>query len=212
MRPLAGARPVCLPPHAPGQRIGLFGGSFNPPHHGHVGVMKTALTRLALHRLWVLVTPGNPLKDSRSLPDFATRAIAIRAMVSDPRIVVSDVEARAGLSYSCDTIRYLVQRCPDVRFVWVMGADNLANFHRWKAWERIVETVPLAIIDRPGASLAPLSSPVAQALRAFRRPERDAGQLAGLAPPAWIFLHARLMPQSSSALRAQKSTGAGQIG
>jgi len=204
VRQVAGARLVSLPAHAAGQRIGLFGGSFNPVHAGHVAVMTTALARLALDRLWVLVTPGNPLKDSARLPDVATRTAALRSLIADPRIIISDIEARAGLRYSCDTIDYLTRRCPHVRFVWVMGADNLAHFHRWQDWERIAATVPLAIIDRPGASYAPLSSRAAQALRACRRRERDADQLALMAPPAWIFLHARRMPQSSTMLRERK--------
>lgn len=200
----AGGRLVPLPAHAAGQRIGLFGGSFNPVHAGHIAVMTTALTRLALDRLWVLVTPGNPLKNSAMLPDVATRSAALRSMIADPRIIISDIEARAGLRYSCDTLAYLTQMCPHVRFVWVMGADNLAHFHLWQDWERIAATVPLAIIDRPGASYAPLSSPAAQALRACRRREHDATRLAVMAPPAWIFLHARRMPQSSTMLRERK--------
>ena len=210
MRQAGGARLVSLPAHATGQRVGLFGGSFNPVHAGHVAVMRAALARLALDRLWVLVTPGNPLKKRAGLPDVATRAAGLRSMIADPRIIISDIEARAGLRYSCDTVSYLTQHCPHVRFVWVMGADNLAHFHRWQNWERMAATVPLAIIDRPGASFAPLSSRAAQALRAWRRRERDAGQLAFMASPAWVFLHARRMPHSSTMLRER--IGSGQAG
>lgn len=196
-----------LPTHAPGQRIGLFGGSFNPPHAGHAAVIRTALSRLQLDRVWVLVTPGNPLKDHSALPPVAERAAQLRALIDDPRIDISDIEAQAGLRYSRDTVRYLVRRCPDIHFVWVMGADNLASFHRWQDWQRIVETLPIAVIDRPGASFAPLSSPVATTLAGFRRREAEAAILANLSPPAWLFLHARRMPHSSTALRAEAQSG-----
>lgn len=199
---------IALPPHAPGQRIGLFGGSFNPPHQGHAELIRTALVRLDLDRVWVLVTPGNPLKDARDLPSFSERATAFRALMSDPRVVITDVEERLGLRYSRDTVRYLVRRAPGVAFVWVMGADNLASFHRWQDWERIAQTLPIAVIDRPGASFAPLNAPAAQAMARARQPERRAAVLAVMAPPAWVFLHGRRMPQSSTALRAGNGTPA----
>lgn len=193
---------IALPPHAPGQRIGLFGGSFNPPHQGHAELIRTAMVRLDLDRVWVLVTPGNPLKDARDLPGFSERATALRALLPDPRVIITDLEERLGLRYSRDTVRYLVRRAPDVGFVWIMGADNLASFHRWQDWERIAQTLPIAVIDRPGASFAPLNSLAAHALAWARQPERRAAVLAVMPPPAWVFLHGRRMPQSSTALRA----------
>lgn len=197
-----------LPVHGATGRIGLFGGSFNPPHEGHAAVIRTALTRLRLDRVWVLVTPGNPLKDASLLPSFEERAAALSRLVGDRRVDISNLEAQAGLRYSRDTVRYLVKRCPAVCFVWIMGADNLANFHRWQDWQRIAESVPIAVIDRPGASFAPLSSPAARTLAAFRWKEARAGALVKAQPPAWTFLHARRMPQSSTALRAQAVSGA----
>jgi len=190
-----------LPPAGRGQRIGLFGGSFNPPHEGHLHVVRTALARLDLDRVWILVTPGNPLKDHGDLGALGARVEAARALFADPRVSVTDIETRAGLVYSRDTVRYLTRRDPSARFVWLMGADNLAHFHRWQDWERIAWTLPIAVIDRPGASFAPLSSPAAQTLAFARVPETRAAVLADLAPPAWVFLHSRQMPHSSTALR-----------
>lgn len=193
-----------LPPHASHQRIGLFGGSFNPPHAGHAAVVRTALARLQLDRVWVLVTPGNPLKEARHLAGLDERMTALRALLSDPRVIITDIEMRAGLRYSRDTVRYLLSHAPQARFVWIMGADNLATFHRWQDWPRIAAAMPIAIIDRPGASFAPLSAPAAQRFAAARLPEHLAGTLADRRPPAWVFLHARRYPQSSTALRAAR--------
>lgn len=194
---------VVLPAHATGQRIGLFGGSFNPPHAGHAALVHTALTRLNLDRLWVLVTPGNPLKDQRALAPFHQRAAQLHALIRDPRVSISNLEEQAGLRYSRDTVQYLVKRGRNLRFIWLMGADNLANFHLWQDWQRIAATLPIAVIDRPGASFAPLSSPAALAMAKTRWRETAAPLLAFSKPPAWTFLHARRMPQSSTILRAR---------
>ncbi len=183
--------------------IGLFGGSFNPPHQGHVHVAEVALARLRLDRLWMMVTPGNPLKDHSELPSLATRIAAARALVRDPRILITGFEATLGSSYSWATVRYLARAYPHVRFVWVMGADNLAGFHRWQHWRRIAETVPLAVVDRPGSTLAAHSSPAAGALARFRLSEVDAGGLKTRAAPAWVFIHARRNDLSSTRLRVQ---------
>jgi nicotinate-nucleotide adenylyltransferase len=194
-----------LPPHGPGQRIGLFGGSFDPPHAGHAHVVRTALARLALDRVWVLVTPGNPLKRGGPAP-VAERMRRLRELISHPRVMVTDFEARAGLRYSRDLVDQLVRRAPGVRFVWIMGADNLAGFHRWQDWERIAASLPIAVIDRPGASFAPLSSPAATALAAARLPEAEAPRLADMPAPAWVFLHAQRLALSSTALRAGRGS------
>jgi nicotinate-nucleotide adenylyltransferase len=193
-----------LPPHAAGQRIGLFGGSFDPPHAGHAAVVRTALVRLRLERVWVLVTPGNPLKEARGLARIEQRMAALCALLPSARVTITDIETRAGLRYSRDTVRYLRARAPAARFVWIMGADNLATFHRWQDWERIAARMPIAIIDRPGASFAPLSAPAAHRFAAARLPEHLAGALADCCPPAWVFLHARRYPHSSTALRAAR--------
>jgi nicotinate-nucleotide adenylyltransferase len=192
---------VRLPPFAAGQTIGLLGGSFNPPHVGHLLASHLALTRLGLDRLWWLATPGNPLKSSDDLAALRARLQAARALVHDPRIAVTGLESEIGTRYTADTVHFLKRRAPGARFVWIMGADNLAQFHRWRHWEEIAAQVPMLVVDRPGASFAALSSRAAQALARWRRPERDAPRLARLSPPAWIFLHGPRSSVSSTALR-----------
>jgi nicotinate-nucleotide adenylyltransferase len=190
-----------LPRHAPGMKIGLFGGSFNPPHAGHLLVSRTALRRLGLDNVWWLVTPGNPLKENSHLPSLTQRIAAARALIDDPRILVSDIEARIGTRFTYDTIAYLVRRCPGVRFVWLMGADNLAGFHRWQHWLAITSLVPLAVVDRPGSTLRATSSLAAQRLRTYRIRPEAARLLPSLRPPAWTFLHGPRSALSSTALR-----------
>ena len=197
-----------LPPFSPGLRIGLFGGSFNPPHEGHRLVALTALRRLRLDRIWWLVTPGNPLKDVRELPSQADRMAACRQLIGrDPRILVTGLEASIGTRYSEETIRYLMRRCPGVQFVWLMGADNLASFHRWQKWPSIARMVPMAIIDRPGSTLRAVASPAARRFAASRVSEHAAHCLAGRQPPAWLFLHGRRSEESSTRLRQARIAG-----
>lgn len=194
---------IRLPPAAAGMRIGLFGGSFNPPHAGHLHVGRMALRRLGLDRLWWLVTPGNPLKELAGLPTLPERMAMARKMARDPRIVVTGFEAALPAPYTIETIRLLQRRLPGVRFVWIMGADGLASFHRWQAWGEIAARVPIAVIDRPGMTLkAPLSK-AARVLAPARVPEGAARTLAGRQAPAWVFLHGRRSPLSSTALRAR---------
>ena len=190
-----------LPPHAPGMRIGLFGGTFDPPHQAHLDATLLAMKRLKLDRVWWLVTPGNPLKDTKALPPLADRMAAAERVADHPRIVVSGVEAVIGTQYSRDTIAYLVSKCPGVRFVWIMGADNLRQFHRWKDWRGIAGLVPIAIMDRGGLNYPALAGPAAQALARARIPEAQAGALADRAPPAWVYLHGLKSPLSSTRLR-----------
>lgn len=199
---------VSLPPHARGMRIGLFGGSFNPPHTGHVLVAHTALKRLRLDAVWWLVTPGNPLKSRAGLPPLEARMAACRALIGpDPRIVVSGMEAQIGTAYTEQTVRFLTKRCPGVNFIWLMGADNLASFHRWQKWRSIASMVPMAVVDRPGATLRAVSSPAARAFAKARVPERDASALAGRAAPAWVFLHGKRVALSSTLLRLRQKAG-----
>lgn len=190
-----------LPPHAPGLKIGLFGGSFNPAHEGHRAASRIALNRLGLDRIWWLVSPANPLKDRRDLASLASRISAARRVARDPRIEVTGFEAAVGAHYTFQTIAYLKSRCRGVHFVWIMGADNLASFHRWQHWRKIAADVPIAIIDRPGSTLSATHAPAAIALAPFRRAEREGLIFPGLDPPAIIYLHGPRSTLSSTALR-----------
>jgi nicotinate-nucleotide adenylyltransferase len=185
-------------------RIGLFGGTFDPPHRAHLSASLLALKRLRLDRIWWLVTPGNPLKDTRGLAPLAERLAAARALTRDPRIAITGFEADLGVRYSYDTVLYLVKRCPGVRFVWIMGADNLRSFHRWQKWRGIADLVPMAVIDRLGPSLYSMGATAAQALGRARIPESAAASLADHRPPAWVFVHGLKSPLSSTALRAAR--------
>lgn len=192
---------VRLPPHAPGMRIGLFGGSFNPPHEGHLLVSRIALRRLRLDRLWWLVSPGNPLKDTRELPSLAARMAAARRIARDPRIVVTGLEAEVGARFTIDTLRYLRARCPGVRFVWIIGGDNLLQLDRWRRWEDIMRLAPVAVIDRPGATLRAANAKAALRFPQSRLPEREAARIAFAAPPAFVYLHGPRSAVSSTELR-----------
>ena len=197
---------AAIPPHADGMRIGLLGGSFNPPHAAHRAISLFALKRLGLDRMWWLVSPGNPLKDTSGLTALTDRMTAAKRVANDPRIDISCLEAVIGTRYTHDTIVYLRQRCADLNFVWIMGADNLAQFHRWENWQGIAADVPVAVIDRPPVSLRALASPAAQALARYRIPERDAGLLAGRRAPAWAFLTGLKSTLSSTGLRNADGT------
>lgn len=185
-------------------RIGLFGGSFNPIHEGHALVIEETMRRLALDALWVLVTPGNPLKNHDDLAPLADRVSAARILLADPRVKVTGFEAAHGFTYSWQTIRFLTTALPDRRFVWIMGADNLVDFHRWERWRDIAAMVPMAIYVRPGSGRRAPISQAASALARWRIDEDDAGRLASLPPPAWVYLHGRQSPLSSSAIRARR--------
>jgi len=192
-----------LPPHPPGLRVGLFGGSFNPPHDGHRDSSLLALRRLRLDKIWWLVSPGNPLKDARELAPFAARVTAARKLARHPRIEITTLEAAIGTTYTFETISYLKRRCRGVHFVWLMGADNLSGFHCWKRWREIAQLVPIAVIDRPGSTLKAMNSRAAQALAPYRLDESRAACLAEAAPPAFMFLHGPRSDLSSTALRAR---------
>jgi nicotinate-nucleotide adenylyltransferase len=190
-----------LPLYTNGMRIGLLGGSFNPPHAAHRAISLFAIKRLKLDRVWWLISPGNPLKENGALRDLEHRAEAARAMANDPRIDVSCLEAVIGTRYTVDTINYLRRRASGLRFVWIMGADNLAQFHRWENWRRIASEVPIAVIDRPPQSFRALAAPAAQSLARYRLPENLAGRLADQRAPAWVFLTGMKMNLSSTGLR-----------
>ncbi len=182
-------------------RIGLLGGSFNPPHVAHRAISLFAIKRLKLDRVWWLVTPGNPLKEQGALHDLDARTEAARRMADDPRIDVSRLESVIGTRYTVDTITYLRRRACGLRFVWIMGADNLAQFHRWENWRRIASEVPIAVIDRPPQSFRALAAPAAQALARYRLPENQAARLADRRAPAWVFLTGMKLNLSSTGLR-----------
>ncbi|MAU19905.1 MAG: nicotinic acid mononucleotide adenylyltransferase [Martelella sp.] len=192
-----------MPHLQPGMTVGLFGGSFNPPHEGHLLVAKLALQRLGLDQLWWLVTPGNPLKSGNGLAPLAERLALSDTMAGDPRIRVTAIEKTLGTAYTARTIRHIIRRNPAVHFVWIMGADNLGDFHRWQEWRRIAATLPIAVIDRPGATLTYLSSKAARALDKARVPERAARALPRMKPPAWTFIHGPRSAVSSTALRQE---------
>jgi nicotinate-nucleotide adenylyltransferase len=193
-----------LPPSSPGLRIGLFGGSFNPPHEGHRLVALQCLKRLDLDAVWLLVTPGNPLKTTDGLPPIEDRVSAARALMRHPQIRVTGFEAAHGFRYSFEVIRHLTRALPDRRFVWIMGADNLRDFDRWERWREIADMVPIAVYVRPGSELrAPLAK-AATALGRYRIEESDARALADRDPPAWIFLRGLMSALSSTAIRAHR--------
>ena len=202
---LGGSGRVVLPPYAAGMHIGLFGGTFDPPHAAHRAAALLALRRLGLDRVWWLVTPGNPLKDIRDLAPLAERLAAARALARHPRIDVSDLEGDLGTNYTYGTLSYLLRRCAGVRFVWIMGADNLRHFHRWERWRDVAALVPIAVIDRLGPSLYASAGAAGQALSFARLPESAAQALPRRKPPAWIYLHGLKSPLSSTALRAARA-------
>ena len=183
-------------------RIGLFGGTFDPPHAAHRAACLIALRRLALDRVWWMVTPGNPLKSHGGLAPLADRMEAARRLANHPRIDVTGIEAVINTRYTFDTIEWLRARCPGVQFVWIMGADNLRHFHRWQKWRAIADLVPIVVVDRPGPSLYASNSTAAQALWRFRIPEIAATSLPGRKPPVWTYLHGLKSVLSSTALRA----------
>jgi nicotinate-nucleotide adenylyltransferase len=190
------------------QRIGLMGGSFNPAHEGHRMIAELALKRLRLHRVWWLVSPQNPLKPSDGMAAMETRISQAKSVAGDPRIEVTALEAELGTTFTADTIKALRKRFPRTRFVWVMGADNLAQMPAWRNWHYILNTVGVAVFDRPTYSLKALSGRTARRFARFRLPERQGAVLARHAPPAWVFHHTLLNPVSATQirLRAQMAT------
>ena len=190
-----------LPVARAGMTVGLLGGSFDPAHHGHVRITREALNRLRLDRVWWLVSPHNPLKPRGPAP-MAQRMAEARRLMRHPRVLVTDVEARLGTRFTADTVVRLQALYPGVRFVWLMGADNLAGFHRWERCTDIAARVPIAVFARPEVGMPMLTSPTARRFAASRVPLALAGGLARREPPAWLWMPVPLQHISSSWLRA----------
>ncbi|MGE0421901.1 MAG: nicotinate-nucleotide adenylyltransferase [Reyranellaceae bacterium] len=189
-------------PRLTDRRIGLLGGSFNPAHEGHVHISLEALKRLGLDEVWWLVSPQNPLKAAAGMASLADRMTGARALAArHRRLRVTDLERKLGTRYTIDTVRALRRRHPRARFVWLMGADNLRQLPRWKDWPALVESIPIAVIDRPGFAPAALSGAPAHRYAGARLPPAAARSLADRAAPAWTFLYTRLNPLSATALR-----------
>lgn len=202
--PVRFARFKARPPHAaPGQAIGLLGGSFNPPHAAHRLISEMALKRLQLDKVWWLVSPGNPLKSRQETAPLAERLALCREIATNPHIEITSFEADLETPYTASTLAFLKMRSPLVRFVWLMGADNLAHFDRWQRWREIFTMVPIAVVDRPGWRLKALASKAGRAFAGSRLPETGARALAHTPPPAWTFLTGPLSHISSTALRSK---------
>ena len=184
-----------------GRTVGLLGGSFNPPHEGHLHDSLLALRLLGLDQVWWLVSPQNPLKSHRGMAPFADRMAAAQSFARNPRIVVSDIETQLGTIYTADTLAKLTCLYPRTRFVWLMGADNLIQIRHWQRWTEIFHMVPVAIFDRPPYSLKVGASLAARRMARWRRDGADRGTIAGATPPAWAFFHTPLKDISSTALR-----------
>ncbi|MDX2263509.1 MAG: nicotinate-nucleotide adenylyltransferase [Hyphomicrobiales bacterium] len=191
------------PPAYPRMRIGLMGGTFNPAHDGHRHIAVEALKRLRLHQVWWIVTPQNPLKSAGAASNFNARLASARAAARHPRIVVTAFEASLSSTYTLETLSFLRRRAPGARFVWIMGADNLAGFHRWRGWRALMRLMPIAVFDRPGWRRRALSSPAAVAFRSAQAAESRAAALPGSAPPRWVFVSQPPIAISSTALREQ---------
>jgi nicotinate-nucleotide adenylyltransferase len=190
-----------LPQAWPGARIGLLGGSFDPAHEGHAHITREALKRFGLDQVWWLVSPGNPLKAHGPAP-LEARLGRAREVMRHPRVTVTDIEARLGTRYTAETLEALFQLYPGVRFTWLMGADNLADFHRWQRWAEIMAWLPVGVIARPGDRVAARTSPAARRFRAARLPADRSQLLATRAAPAWCLINVPMVDASSSAIRA----------
>jgi nicotinate-nucleotide adenylyltransferase len=183
-------------------RIGILGGSFNPAHSGHRAISLAAITALGLDEVWWLVSPGNPLKEtSGDMAPFAARFASARAMARHAPIRASAIELKLGTRYTVDTVRALTRLYPNKRFIWLMGADNLAQFHQWRDWRRIALEVPIAVVARPGYDGAARAAPAMGWLRRFIRPACQAKNWTKWRLPALVLLRFRPDPTSATRLR-----------
>lgn len=185
-----------------GMTVGLLGGSFDPAHDGHAHITREALRRFGLDQVWWLVSPGNPLKARPPAP-MALRLAQARGVMRHPRVRITDLEAHLGTRHTAATLRKLKAIYPGVRFVWLMGADNLAGFHRWDRWETIMHMVPVGVLARPGSGLKARRSMAAQVYDRERASLGAANRLGRMAPPVWVMADVPLNGASSSAIRAR---------
>ncbi len=185
----------------PGQTIGLLGGSFDPAHEGHVHITREAMKRFGLAHVWWLVSPGNPLKKRGPAP-MRRRLARAHAIMQDPRVTITDAEATLGTRYTAQTLAALMQRNHGVRFVWLMGADNLAQLHHWQDWAWIMDHVPIGVLARPGDRISARMSRAARLYARYRIPGRAGQMLSRVEAPAWCFVNVPMSGQSSSAIRA----------
>jgi nicotinate-nucleotide adenylyltransferase len=186
-----------------GLRIGLLGGSFNPAHAGHLAISLVALRTLKLDRVVWLVSPHNPLKATRDLADYEERLAKARALARSPRITVSDFEARAGLTFTIDTVHRLERHHARTRFVLLIGSDNLIQLPRWRNWTGLVGSIPIAVFARPGSQRSALYAMAAQRYTRRRLPLMAAASLPVTRPPAWVFIASTHREESASAIRAR---------
>lgn len=187
----------------PGRRVGLLGGSFNPAHRGHLHISREALRLLGLDAVWWLVSPGNPLKPAAGMASLPARLASARAVAArTPRIHATAIEAALDTRFTADTLRALLRLAPRRRFIWLMGADNLAQFHRWRRWRAIARSVPIAVFARAGYHHAARIAPAMGWLRRFERPPARARDWPQWSTPAIILLPTRLDPSSATAIRA----------
>jgi len=185
----------------PAQTIGLLGGSFDPAHEGHAHITRQAMIRFGLTHCWWLVSPGNPLKTRGPAP-LAQRMARARAIMQHPRVTVTDIEAQLGTRYTAEALQALMARHPGVRFVWLMGADNLAQLHRWQDWHWIMETVPVGVLARPRMRISARRSRAAQLYAKYRISGRASHLLGQADAPAWCFVNLPMLDVSSSQIRA----------
>jgi len=190
-----------LPIATPGLRIGLLGGSFDPPHAGHLHISKWAMKEFGLDRVWWLVSPGNPLK-KEGPANLDRRIAACNDLVDHPRIIVTDLERRLGTRYTAETLTALQARYNEARFVWLMGADNLADFHRWDRWKDIMYMMPIGVMSRPEQQLAAGCSPAARMFRRKRLSSRRSNALPFKQTPCWSLLTGPMVDLSSTQIRA----------
>lgn len=207
MSPVVSSYPLSCWGGRQGGRVGVLGGSFNPAHDGHYHISLEALKRLQLDAVWWLVSPQNPLKERAGMAPLAERVRAAQAVARHPAIRVTAIEQAFRSAYTVETLATLQRRFPRIRFVWLMGADNMVQIPRWRRWQQIFQRVPVAIFDRGSYSVGAVRGLAARRFAAARLPQGRSGRLASQLPPSWVFLALRPHPASSTAIRAAGGWG-----